>query len=126
MKLYFDDLRPCPPGWTLARNMREAQLLVEHNLNSLEEMSLDHDMGIHYCRSCTFSDCGGEPCLNDSYEPVCGCTCHVMEPTGLDFLVWIRDAGHWPIAKPVVHSANPIGAKRMKDFIADFGPYSKD
>ena len=125
MKLFLDDLRQCPPGWTLARNVREAQRLVEANPSAVVEMSLDHDMGIFYCRACTFSDCGGEPCLNDSYEPVCGCTCHVMETTGFEFLQWIQEKGYWPATKPVVHSANPVGAKRMTDFIADFGPYPK-
>lgn len=125
LSLYLDDLRQCPKDWTLARNIREAQRFVEANHPNITYMSLDHDLGICYCRACLFSDSGGEPCLNDNYEPTCGCTCHVMEPSGLDFLKWIGEKGYWPKVRPMVHSANPVGAKNMQNYINDFGPYEK-
>ena len=43
MKLFLDDERPCPEGWTLARTFEEAvQLLNEGNVTAV---SLDHDLG---------------------------------------------------------------------------------
>ena len=43
MKLWLDDLRVPPEGWTWAKTVEEAQrLLMEH---AVEEMSLDHDLG---------------------------------------------------------------------------------
>lgn len=124
MKLYLDDLRACPDTWTLAKNFREAVRLVEANAGQITNMDLDHDLGIVYCRSCAFSDME-EPCLNDNGEITCGCTCHVPEPTGLDFLKWVHENGHWPVHPPTVHSANPVGARNMRNFINDFGPYPK-
>lgn len=122
MKLYLDDLRSPYPEWTLAKNLREAVRLVESN--EITHMSLDHDLGICYCRPCAFSD-ADEPCFNDNGEAVCGCTCHVPEPTGLDFLKWVHENNRWPPNRPLVHSANVVGAKNMENFINDYGPYGK-
>lgn len=122
MKLYLNDLRACPEGWTLARNIREAVRLVADN--PIEEMSLDHDLGMVYCRSCAFSD-SDEPCFNGLGVKVCDCTCHVEEPSGLDFLKWIHENNKWPDQKPKIHSGNTVGAMNMRNFISDFGPYAK-
>lgn len=123
--LYLDDLRNPPgDGWTLARDMADAQKLFE-TLGVPHRASLDHDLGIHYCRSCAFSD-GEEPCLDDRTASfTCGCTCHVPLPSGLDFLKWIHATQYWPLLRPTVHSANPVGSRRMEQFINDFGPYPK-
>lgn len=43
MKLYLDDLRPAPPGWTLVRWPDEAIRLLE--AGGVTEISLDHDLG---------------------------------------------------------------------------------
>lgn len=43
INLYVDDLRDCPSGYTVARNMEEAiNYLENHNIHIL---SLDHDLG---------------------------------------------------------------------------------
>ena len=43
MKLFVDDLRPAPNGWTLARTVDEAiELLLQ---GSVSELSLDYDLG---------------------------------------------------------------------------------
>lgn len=41
--VYLDDLRPCPQGFTLARNVQECLLLLEEC--DIDILSLDHDMG---------------------------------------------------------------------------------
>lgn len=44
-KMYLDDVRPAPPGWTRVQNIGE----VFYSLGVWgppEEMSLDHDLGI--------------------------------------------------------------------------------
>lgn len=43
MKVYLDDMRPAPPGWTLVRWPAEAIALLE--AGDVEEISLDHDLG---------------------------------------------------------------------------------
>ena len=42
MKLYVDDLRKCPEGWTLARNNTEAIRLLATGY--VTEVSVDHDI----------------------------------------------------------------------------------
>ena len=43
MKLWLDDVRPAPPGWTHARTVDEAQTWLATGV--VEEASLDHDLG---------------------------------------------------------------------------------
>lgn len=43
MKLYLDDLRPCPEGWVLARTAPEAIAHLE--TGAVTHLSLDHDLG---------------------------------------------------------------------------------
>jgi hypothetical protein len=43
-QLYLDDVRDCPEGFTLARNIEEAKKLIENN-GLPSYMSLDHDLG---------------------------------------------------------------------------------
>ncbi|HEY5961276.1 MAG TPA: cyclic-phosphate processing receiver domain-containing protein [Polyangiaceae bacterium] len=43
MKVYLDDNRPPPDGWTLARSADEAIALLRQG--SVTEMSLDYDLG---------------------------------------------------------------------------------
>ncbi len=127
LKLYLDDLRMAPEGWFRVYDVRQAISLCQTHLPSegeISHMSLDHDLGICYCRSCAFSS-AEEPCLNDNGEVTCGCTCHVPEPTGMDFLRWVHENNAWPPNRPMVHSANVVGAARMEAFINDFGPYPK-
>lgn len=50
----------------------------------VEQASLDHDLG---------DDAAG---------------------TGYAFVCWLEESGIKPLYKPTVHSANPVGAKRMR------------
>lgn len=43
MKVYLDDIRPCPDGWTLVRWPEEAIALLQ--TGQVTEISLDHDLG---------------------------------------------------------------------------------
>lgn len=43
MKVYLDDERPCPAGWTLARWPDEVIDLLQSN--AVTHVSLDHDLG---------------------------------------------------------------------------------
>lgn len=92
-KLYVDDVRKCPKGWDLAKDYFKAIEMLKHT--DYDEVSLDHDLA--------------------SYDPVTK-----EERTGVDivhFLIRRKiDYGHVP---PIinVHSANPVGSKRMRDDI---------
>lgn len=43
MKIYLDDTRPAPPGWTLARWPDEVIALII--AGGVTDISLDHDLG---------------------------------------------------------------------------------
>lgn len=107
MKLYLDDIRPCPKGWVYAQTVSEAVSKVEHALKNGEEWeaaSLDHDLALeHYI----VSSYGSPP----------------QTGTGADFVDWMIETNTWPTRKPLVHSMNPAGAKRMRAAIDRYGPY---
>ena len=39
------------------------------------------------------------------------------EPTGYDLVSWMEETGCWPSGQVHVHSANPVGAARMRQVI---------
>jgi hypothetical protein len=47
MKLYVDDLRVCPEGWTLARTNTEAIRALYWN-SPVDEISIDHDICVPF------------------------------------------------------------------------------
>lgn len=110
MKLWLDDCRVAPPGWTRANNMAEAQALMEDSTEIIEEMSLDHDLGaMPACYTCSSSE---DAC--DMGVDSCNCACHrELQPTGYDFVKWMAENEKWPRTKPKVHSQNPVGRANM-------------
>jgi hypothetical protein len=85
MKLYLDDERPSPPGWTQCHTAHEAIQLLETRF--VTHLSLDHDLGPPEAGT------GYDVCLwieervhTTSYSP--------------------------PIV--TIHSANPVGRQKMK------------
>jgi hypothetical protein len=46
VKLWVDDLRPAPPGWTWALTSEQALALLEEHTprDDIDEISLDHDL----------------------------------------------------------------------------------
>jgi len=106
MKLYLDDVRDCPAGWTLARTADEAKVYLELGV---EAASLDHDLGFGSYSCCTCNK--GADCAE--------------HPSGYDLVKWIVETGHWPTTKPRVHSANPAGKARMEALIEQAWPLRK-
>jgi hypothetical protein len=104
MKLYIDDLRPCPKGYVLARNYQEAIDLLE--VYTFEEISFDHDLG-------------------DSLSLIREKTGYALIPekTGYDILCWIEqhvfnlESTRFENTVFRVHSANPVGKARMLQVI---------
>ena len=107
IRLYVDDVRKCPIGWTVARSVKEAQLLFQKW--TVEEASLDYDLGA--CRECIVSD------------PQAASTLHCPHiPDGLALVQWMVDTSTWPESKPVVHSANKEGRVKMRELIDQHYP----
>lgn len=96
MKLWLDDLRPAPEGWKWARTIGQAIGIAYFESGIFEECSLDHDLG-----------------NGDDLD-------------GIRFVDWMAENNVWPTKRPVVHSMNPVGRKRIEMTIERYGPYNKE
>jgi hypothetical protein len=102
MKLYIDDLRKCPEGWVLARTVTEAIRLLANQ--AVEEVSLDHDISHRINMD---SIARPFPC-QETFEPV----------------AWYLAAAKF--SGPVtLHTANPIGARKMEAILTEAGIESR-
>jgi hypothetical protein len=112
MNLYVDDVRTAPEGWMRARTIAEAKRWLE--TGSVEQLSLDHDMGA--CEGCVDEGLhiGDMETPETTFMNWCP---HAEDGTAL--VRWMIETGHWPKQRPVVHSFNPVGAARMRDMIRD-------
>jgi hypothetical protein len=93
VRVWLDDVRETPEGWIHVKTPEEAIELLDSG--EVEEISLDHDLGLATSES---------------------------ERTGYDVLAWLEEAvatGAWKHSLPVirVHSANPVGWRRMEQAI---------
>jgi hypothetical protein len=94
LRVWLDDVRKAPEGWVHVKTPEEAIDLLRSG--DVEEVSLDHDLGLATPEA---------------------------ERTGYDVLAWLEEAvatGAWKHALPAihVHSANPVGWRRMEQAIA--------
>jgi hypothetical protein len=108
--LYVDDVRVCPDGWCIARDIRAAKEWLKTGV--VEHLSLDHDMGA--CPDCVAArkDCGDMLTPETTFWNWCP-----HEEDGTALVHWMIENDIWPKYKPVVHSANPVGAARMRGMI---------
>lgn len=113
MKLYLDDYRPAPDGWTLAKDIIDAKHLLA--TGRVEEASLDHDLGA--CETCLDGKTAEQWIVENNYQSAPHCE-HVG--TGYELCVWMADTGWWPQTMPTVHSLNPVGRERMIGVISHY------
>lgn len=88
INIYLDDLRPCPEGFVLAKNIEEAKELMKGN--EIGILSLDHDLGL---------DKKGN-----------------ILPTGYDFVKYLCDVG-LNCKAIYLHTANPVGKENMRQLL---------
>jgi len=114
MKLWVDDHRPAPRGWRRVRSVAAAKVYLEQGL--VTDISLDHDMGA--CAACTAAGrhIGRMTRRGNTFYDYCA---HV--PSGYDLCLWMEQTGRWPRGSVRVHSANPIGAHRMREVVERAG-----
>lgn len=84
INVYLDDLRDCPNGFTIARNIEDAINLIENN--EVNILSLDHDLG---------EDSNGE-----------------LLPTGYDFVKYFCENNLFA-KKIYLHTDNSVGRENM-------------
>lgn len=103
--LWLDDMRPAPSGWVHVKTAQEAIALLEGG--NVRKCSLDHDLGA--CAEC----CPMSPeewLIEHSMQSMPHCD-HFG--TGYTVVCWMEETGKWPMEKPTVHSANPVGRSKM-------------
>ena len=86
MKLWLDDMRPCPKGWAWAKTAPQAIALLARG--EVTVVSFDHDLG---------NDMEGT-----GYDVLCW-----MEEA-IECEQW-----YGPLPEILIHSANPVGRARM-------------
>jgi hypothetical protein len=94
VNLWLDDIRTPPEGWIWVRTPEAAIETLQ--AGRVHRLSLDHDLGL------------------DTPE---------SERTGYSVLTWLESEiahGRWryPLPEMTIHSANPVGRKRMHQAIA--------
>jgi hypothetical protein len=92
-KVWLDDIRPAPLGWTHVKSARAAITLLAEG--TVTEVSLDHDLG-------DYAADGGD---------------------GIAVVDWMAEHDVWPVDGIAVHSANPVGRDRMLAAVDRYSPY---
>lgn len=110
IRLWLDDLRPAPVGWTWAKSVAHAKQLLRDS--DVVEASLDHDLGA--CEGCTRREEArrGDTARDQAWDGMMPHCTHVG--TGYDLVQWMAETGRWPRSKPRVHSMNLVGAMNMR------------
>lgn len=96
MKLWVDDARPAPPGWTAALNYNDAVALLAGS--HVVEISLDYDLNLQ--------------AVSTTPAGIAIATSNDNAQTGYDVARWIEAAvadGRIPAPVMHCHSSNPIG-----------------
>jgi hypothetical protein len=113
IRLWLDDIRPAPPGWTWVATVEDAKALL---VLGVDKASLDHDLG-DACDKCWLNPNSEDAPVRSpacSAAELCRCACHL---DGSALVRWMAETGCWPKEKPSVHSANPDGAEYMRGLI---------
>jgi len=89
-KVWLDDVRKSPAGWIHFEEIESLIKYYKKNHNKITEISLDHDLGDNV-------------------------------PPGYNFLLWLEEMVYTGKYNQVpnikVHSANPVGKRRMEQSI---------
>lgn len=99
MKLFLDDLRPCPEGYVLARTVEEA-IAIMNGPQQIKIISLDHDLGG----------------IDGTYTK-----------TGYDFCLWLIEKWYYdPFSFApndiYMHTSNPVGRSNMFQLLSHYAP----
>ncbi len=103
MRLFVDDIRPAPEGFTLVREVNEAIKFIDMYRFDLEQISLDHDISL-------------EVEVAGTYRPF------PSPETYRAVARYIKEVYKTEAKKPVItlHSANPYGRVAMRAILEGF------
>lgn len=109
MKLWLDDIRPAPEGWTHVKTVQDAITFLK--TGQVTEASLDHDLGA--CDECLRGMTEAQWLVEAGYKSMPNCD-HFG--TGYNLVCWMEENNVWP-SLIRVHSSNPVGRQRMQQVI---------
>ena len=92
VRIYIDDIRAAPPGWTVVRNSRVALIMIDglrQQQIKIDAISFDHDLG-----------------GDDTTRPV---------------MYYLCEHDYWP-ERVYVHSANPVGIEYLEGMVLRYAP----
>jgi hypothetical protein len=132
MKIWLDDERPAPKGWTWVKDGRDCIGLLAglqtdpQQRHELTHMSFDHDLAdVHYEYWHLAHNPAAEQILPlDHPVRVEARELSAREMTGYDVLLWMAEHEFWPTEACYVHSHNPVGADKMVKTINRYSPYT--
>ncbi len=103
MKLYVDDIRPAPEGWQQARTVTDAIKCLAFFGNSIDEISLDHD--ISYAVEVAGTQ---RPFPSpENFQAVAYFICVLYEQCEKRPTI-------------TIHTANPVGARELESILKTF------
>ncbi len=114
MKLWLDDFRESPgDGWNVVRGYRDFIVFIDSN-GVPEHIDFDHDLGA--CQDCVEKGLhiGNMETPETTFMNWC-----THAKTGYDCALYLIEK-NLPIKSFFVHSANPIGRKRIHDLLTDW------
>jgi len=115
MNLWLDDVRNPSDfgaiGFEWAKTAAEAVALLK--TGAVEFASLDHDLGA--CPTCLNGRTETDWLIEHGGQSMPNCE---HWGTGYDVVCWMEEHGIWPPRGVFVHSANPVGAAKMRQAIA--------
>lgn len=107
MKLWVDDIRKAPDdSWTVARTVTSAINGIEFFRNSIEEISLDHDISYQLE-------------LNGVSRPYP--SPETFKPVAMYLSMFHQAVGAGFLGNITIHSANPLGSLEMKNILESAG-----
>lgn len=111
MKLFVDDLRPAPDGWTLANTIIGAITAIKQF--DPEVISLDHDICHHIIT--VFLNNGNK---SDQRQPDMVACAENFTAVAEYLVVKYKGQKHKP--KIFIHTMNPVGAEKLKGILRGF------
>ena len=113
-RLYLNEKAYLDPQWIIVRNFEEFVSLIEKELDNIELISFDHDLGTEHYR-----DAYSTETPYDEYEEKTGYHC-------AKFLVEFCMDNQKRLPSFLVHSMNPVGKRNIVSLLTNFKNFQEN
>ena len=90
MKIYLDDIRPTPPGFTRTYNVQQTIDLILANEGNIECISLDNDLGVGYDEGKKVMQWIEEQAYHNTLQPIPHLFIHTDNSCAMDEMMQAR------------------------------------